>query len=254
MTTIAPSTIFCPLRAFLFLLAISGFPNTGTASPSNLVKQSTSGICHTKQSPYYGRIKHYKGFESLSSCIENGGRLTQYRRVNTARSSRSSVESDGSGYQRAAFGSGWDDADGDCQDSRTEALIHASITSVRFATERRCRVVTGRWISPFTGQVIQNSSNIDIDHVVPLAWAWRHGASQWSSFERQEFANDTFNLWPVEASLNRSKGAKGPNDWLPPGGKCQYVARFVRIVSKYSLQFSTQEQNGWNRLRASCRQ
>jgi hypothetical protein len=29
--------------------------------------------------------------------------------------------------------------------------------------------VTGRWISPFTGNVIQNASEIDIDHVVPLA-------------------------------------------------------------------------------------
>jgi hypothetical protein len=47
-------------------------------------------------------------------------------------------------YERSAFGQGWEDADGDCQDSRTEALIAQSTTKVRLADERRCRVVSGR--------------------------------------------------------------------------------------------------------------
>ena len=107
-------------------------------------------------------------------------------------------------YDRSAFGHGWDDTDGDCQDSRAEALIAISTTPVRFATGKRCRVVTGRWISPFTNQVVQNASDIDIDHVVPLAWSWDRGAGQWSREKRERFANDPVNLWPVEASLNRS--------------------------------------------------
>lgn len=75
------------------------------------------------------------------------------------------------------FGHGWDDADGDCQNSRAEALIATSSTTVRFATGKKYRVVTGRWISSFTGNVIQNSSDIDIDHLVPLKWAWERGAT-----------------------------------------------------------------------------
>jgi len=105
---------------------------------------------------------------------------------------------------RSAFGHGWDDQDGDCQNSRAEALIATSTTPVRFATGKRCRVVTGRWVSPFTGRVIQNAGEIDIDHVVPLAWSWSRGAGQWSREKREQFANDSMNLWPVEASLNRS--------------------------------------------------
>jgi hypothetical protein len=38
-----------------------------------------------------------------------------------------------------------------------------SSTPVRFAERDRCRVVTGRWISPFTGMVIQNSQEVDVD-------------------------------------------------------------------------------------------
>ena len=108
-------------------------------------------------------------------------------------------------YERSAFGHGWDDANGDCQDSRAEALIATSTTSVRFASDKRCRVVIGRWISPFTNQVIQNASDIDIDHVVPLAWSWDRGARKWPRKKREEFANDLRNLWPVEASFSKDQ-------------------------------------------------
>ncbi|MDP4548720.1 HNH endonuclease family protein [Marinobacter sp. MDS2] len=107
-------------------------------------------------------------------------------------------------YQRSAFGYGWGDANGDCQNSRAEALVASSTTQVRFATDRGCRVVAGRWVSTFTGNVIQNASNIDIDHLVPLAWSWDRGANKWSGEKRLRFANDPVNLLPVEASLNRS--------------------------------------------------
>jgi hypothetical protein len=40
----------------------------------------------------------------------------------------------------------------------------------------------------------------------------------------------------VELSLNRSKGARGPNEWLPPSGQCGYVARFARVVKQYELK------------------
>ena len=91
----------------------------------------------------------------------------------------------------------------DNQDARAEALIETStVQPVQFASADRCRVTRGRWISPFTGKVIQNASDIDIDHVVPLAWAWEHGASQWSDEKRERFANDLTHLWPVELGLN----------------------------------------------------
>ncbi|XKG36511.1 HNH endonuclease family protein [Marinobacter sp.] len=107
--------------------------------------------------------------------------------------------------------------------------------------------MTGRWISPFTGNVIQNSSEIDIDHVVPLKWAWDHGADNWSRAKREKFANDPVNLWSAELSLNRQKGARGPEEWLPPAGKCQYVSRFVRIVKVYELKPSEGQFNRYKR-------
>lgn len=218
----------------------------GSASAAaQLVKKSKSGICHPPASSHYERTKSYLAFDSVYACLQSGGRLPKSLSGYPALANAEPISRQpaSSGYERAQFGHGWDDADGDCQDSRAEALISTSTTPVRFADEQRCRVVTGRWISMFTGNVIQNAGDIDIDHVVPLKWAWDHGASSWTKEKREKFANDPVNLIPVEASLNRSKGAQGPESWLPPSGKCQYVSRFIRIVKSYGLQPSGVQLN-----------
>lgn len=127
------------------------------------VKKSSSGLCHPPESSWYERTKNFTGFRSLEECLHSGGRLPTG--VTLASKDNHEFDDGGETYRRSAFGYGWDDSDGDCQDSRAEALIAQSSTKVRFADERRCRVVTGRWISPFTGRVIQNASEIDIDHL-----------------------------------------------------------------------------------------
>ena len=218
-------------------LCLSLFLIVSPASNAELIKKTKSGICHPPASSYFDRTKNYQPFKSVESCLAAGGRLPKNLSGYQAdrQSASVTIANNDSGYDRSRFGYGWDDSDGDCQDSRAEALIEQSSTKVRFADERRCRVVTGRWISPFTGKVIQNASDIDIDHVVPLKWAWDHGANTWSRAKREKFANDPVNLWSVELSLNRQKGARGPEEWLPPGGRCQYVSRFFRIVKVYAL-------------------
>jgi hypothetical protein len=236
------------IRRTTFISAALTLTLYGSSTSANTIRKTSSGICHPPASSYYDRTKHYQPFDSLAACIASGGRLPKnmsgYR--SSQKSASRAVEMDASDYERRKFGPGWDDADGDCQNSRAEALIAQSTTKVRFADERRCRVVTGRWISPFTGNVIQNASEIDIDHVVPLKWAWDHGANTWSDDKRERFANDPVNLWSVELSLNRQKGAQGPEQWLPPAGRCQYVSRFVRIVKVYDLQPSQRQANRYH--------
>lgn len=229
--------------ALAFCLTVSA-----VAANAELVKKTSSGICHPPVSPFYERTKNYQAYESVDSCLTSGGRLPKNLKARSGKSA-----SNDSDYERSKFGHGWDDADGDCQNSRAEALISQSTTKVRFADGDRCRVVSGRWISPFTGNVIQNASDIDIDHVVPLKWAWDHGANTWPDDKRERFANDPVNLWSVELSLNRQKGAQGPEDWLPPAGRCQYVSRFVRIVKVYGLEPSKAQMAGYReRLADYC--
>ena len=115
-------------------------------------------------------------------------------------------------------------------------MIDQSTGQIRFRDESERVVDAGRWISPYTNDIITKASDIDIDHVVPLAYAWDAGAYQMPFEQRVAFANDPINLLAVENSLNRSKGAKGVAEWLPPENECQYVLRFIRILKKYDLE------------------
>jgi hypothetical protein len=143
-------------------------------------------------------------------------------------------------YERNAFGSGWEDKDGDCKNTRMELLARLTLSPVSYDSEG-CRVVSGRWMSEYTGHEIYNAANIDIDHVVPLAYAWKLGAFSWTNKEREAFANDESNLRPVEASVNRSKGDSPPSEWLPEINQCSYVSRFYRVVKTYQLELPAAE-------------
>lgn len=217
------------ILAFAFSLLF-----TATIFASDTVKKSSSGICHSVESPYYNRVKNFTPYSDISGCLNSGGRLPKGYSSNS-NPSRNTKATTG-GYSREQFGRGWADTDGDCQNSRHEALIAQSTGQVRFKTGRECQVTAGRWISPFTGAVIHDPSQIDIDHVVPLKWAWEHGANQWPKAKREKFANDPVNLLSVEASLNRQKGAKGLSEWLPPASRCEYASRFIRVAKSYGLQ------------------
>ncbi|MFT6916621.1 MAG: hypothetical protein ACJAWL_002962 [Motiliproteus sp.] len=229
----------CALSVLTAMLFAAG----ASAAP---VKLSKSGICHSDSSSYYSRTKQYTSFPSVEKCLSAGGRLPL--------SSSTSEKKDPDAYSRDQFGSGWADTDGDCQDSRQETLIAQSTGQVRFKTGKDCRVTAGRWISPFSGKVIHDPSVMDIDHVVPLFWSWEHGAKGWIKAKRERLANDPANLVSVELSLNRSKGAKGPDEWLPPANQCQYVSRFLRIVKKYHLETSAIENRAFQGLlRKHCK-
>ena len=200
------------------------------------VKMSKSKICHDSSSPYYSRTKNFTAFETIEACLAAGGKLPKgshnHNKNGVTKPANSTTSQS---YSRSAFAH-WTDDDGDCLNTRHELLQDLSTGPVTMS-ENGCRVLRGRWNDPYSGNVLFDSSKMDIDHLVPLAWAWEHGAYTWTDAEREKFANDPINLFAVTASLNRSKGAKGPSDWLPPnqGFHCQYVTRYLRVMLKYDF-------------------
>lgn len=152
-------------------------------------------------------------------------------------------------YKRSYFG-GWADSDGDCQNTRHELLQELSTALMTF-TDNTCRVLTGRWLDPYTGKTFKKSADIDIDHLVPLYWAWEHGAFNWSRDKRVRFANDPMNLFAVQKSVNREKSANGPLKWLPPNiaFRCGYIVRFERIIKIYDLSLSRFENESFKDLK-----
>lgn len=86
-------------------------------------------------------------------------------------------------------------------------------------------------------------SRLDIDHLVPLKYAWTRGAYNWPKSKRVKFSNDENNLFAVKKSVNRQKSAMGPAMWLPPSDnfKCEYIKLFQGIVAKYDLKQADDE-------------
>lgn len=146
------------------------------------------------------------------------------------------------GYDRTLFRH-WVTTDG-CP-ARSHVLIRDSGGTA--VTGDRCTVTAGLWYSPFDDMWVDVPSSIDIDHVVPLAEAWRSGADRWDEAARRAFANDLADprtLIAVTASSNRSKGDRDPADWLPPNVsfQCEYVGTWVAVKHRWDLSVDVREK------------
>ena len=62
-----------------------------------------------------------------------------------------------------------------------------------------------------------------------------HGGDRWTLAQKRAFANDPENLLATWSSANRSKGAKGPDQWLPTVNQCEYLLRWQVLANKYEL-------------------
>ena len=159
-----------------------------------------------------------------------------------------------SGYSREKFPHwsdaqeyGWDVRDSSC-DARDAALIRDG-KDVKVG--KGCDVTSGRWLDPYTGNTYTDPSDIDIDHVVPLANAWRSGASSWDEQRRERYANDPGVVLSVEDNANQEKGDKGPEAWKPPRKQewCDYAIRWVEIKADYGLSVNAQEKASLQHVR-----
>ena len=114
------------------------------------------------------------------------------------------VETEGSmtGYDRDEF-THWITRDG-C-DTR-ETVLARDGDDVEAGSD--CRPTSGDWYSEYDGASFTDGSDLDIDHVVPLAEAWRSGADSWSAQEREDFAND-LDVRSSSRSRPRPTGRRG---------------------------------------------
>jgi len=87
------------------------------------------------------------------------------------------------------------------------------------------------------------SKDVDAEHIVPLAEAWRSGASKMDEATRRNIANDAVNLVAADPSANRSKGDQDAANYLPPGKvRCPYVDHYLQVKVKYGLAVDSAEQ------------
>jgi hypothetical protein len=155
------------------------------------------------------------------------------------------------GYVRDLFPT-WLDIDGDGCDAREQALRATSNPAATVGGG--CKITTGTWFSDYDGVTLTAPADVDIDHVVPLAEAWRSGAAAWTTDQRAVIANDQANLWPVSAASNRSKSDSPPNEWRPPrrDSWCTYARRWVTVKGTYRLTITTPERDALGQMLDTC--
>lgn len=156
------------------------------------------------------------------------------------------------GYNRSDW-KHWSDLDGNKCDTRQDTLIKDG-TDIVMRQGTTCRVESGKWIGPYNGETFTNPSDLDIDHIIPLEYASFHGGAKWDAKKKEQFANDPQNLLATSAKENRSKGSKGPADYMPPREEfqCSYASSWINLSSKYNLSITDKDKRELSRALRTC--
>lgn len=161
-----------------------------------------------------------------------------------------------SGYSRAQFGGELSQVDSDgngCTDR--DDVIREQIGGHKgewLARDGGCPLTGGRVWDPYTADLYDEETGIQVDHIYPLSLAWKTGAEWWSAAKRVRFAHDPANLMAVSTSANAAKGDSGPGEWRPAEGHCWYAHRFTAVVSKYRLTVQPADRVALRDLLAEC--
>lgn len=152
-------------------------------------------------------------------------------------------------YRRSAFGDSWTD-DNDAPGGRNGCdtrndILDRDLIDKTFVATSRCphAVATGVLLDPYTSKTVnflrgeKTGADVQIEHIVPLAYAWDMGARYWTDGLRTRFANDPANLLAVEGQVNQDKGDQEPASWMPPNTAfhCQYAIQFIAVLRGYGL-------------------
>jgi len=169
-------------------------------------------------------------------------------------------------YRRAAFGGPWDDNNdaplghNGC-DTRDD-ILNRDLFDKTYVSVKRCpsAVATGTLHDPYTSKTIafqrgaKVGESVQIDHIVPLAYAWDMGAYGWPDPERLRFANDPANLLAVDGQANQDKADSPPAQWMPPNTAfaCQYAMQFIAVLRGYRLPVDQASTGTLRQAAATC--
>ena len=163
------------------------------------------------------------------------------------------VRAEGSltGYSRDLFPH-WSTVSGTCNTRETVLRRDGSNVVVNSA----CTATSGSWFSPYDGITETAASDIDIDHVVPLAEAWRSGASSWTTSRRQSFANSLSSpqLIAVTDNSNQTKSDRDPASWRPTRTSfhCTYARMWIGTKHTWGLSLQSAEKTALQSMLNTC--
>jgi hypothetical protein len=161
------------------------------------------------------------------------------------------AEGSTAGYSRDLFPH-WITISGTCNTRETVLRRDGSGVTVNSS----CAPTSGSWFSPYDGATWHLASDVDIDHIVPLAEAWRSGANTWSTSKRQSFANDLNGpqLIAITDNVNQSKGDQDPSSWQPSrtAYRCTYAKMWIHTKYRWGLRLQSSEKSALQGMLNTC--
>lgn len=141
---------------------------------------------------------------------------------------------------------------GKCDNTREQALKERG-EEVKLDSDD-CRAVSGKWVDPYTAETFTSSSDLDLDPIIPLAYAASHGGQSWDAATKEKFANDLAQHELVDSSVAQKKKGKGPADWMPDneGYVCEYSTKWVTTASQYGLSITKDDAKALEKGLATC--
>lgn len=94
---------------------------------------------------------------------------------------------------------------------------------------------------PYTDKEITDIKILDFDHLVPISYCDKFSDLSWSKEQKNKFAQDENVGVSVLNKENRSKGAKGPSEWLPKANQGDYCYSWLLIAHEYGLALRQQD-------------
>lgn len=117
---------------------------------------------------------------------------------------------------------------------------------------KACSIKSGVWIDPYSKEKVEDPTKLDIDHTGALSWTAKAGGQEWDKQKKQDYANDFDHLVATTAKENRTKGDKGPSEWMPESSKCEYAKVYTHIVKKYKLNLNRADKDTLEKALNSC--
>lgn len=154
-----------------------------------------------------------------------------------------------------------------CWDVREAVLFEESVKDAAVLKDKNdadvskaseaCSIVSGSWVDPYTGQTFTNPRELDIDHMIPLSYAARHGGQDWSDKKKEKYANDTAygnHLIAVQAGANRAKSDQGPSTWKPANTAfhCEYAVSWITVSKNYDLTIAPADAVALKDMLTTC--
>lgn len=162
----------------------------------------------------------------------------------------------------------WIAAGSSCWNVREEVLSRDAVSgSVVYldksgketkSKSQACSIKSGKWEEPYTGKTVTDPKKLDIDHMIPLSYAAQHGGQAWSASKKESYANylnNSYHLVASDAGANRTKGDKGPSQWMPSNKayQCTYATNWVLIATQWNLSVDPADQKKLKSVLASCK-